>query len=486
MTAAGRPVRPPVPASRRAVVVGGGIAGATAALRLADAGLHVTLLESRPRLGGMAFSFHRDSPVGPLAVDNGQHVHLGCCTAYQWLLQRVGAGRHAPTARLDVPVLDAATGRTGRLRRNGLPAPFHLAASLAAYPHLTPAERAGAAGAALALRRLDPADPDLDGTDFASWLARHGQTSRAVAALWDLVGLATLNARAPQASLALAAMVFRTGLLSAPDAADIGVAGVPLGVLHDTRTRAALHRAGVDVRLQARVRRLVPAAPASGSGAPTWRVHVDGGGAGGNGLTAGTVVLAVPHQEAHRLLPSEALGDPDRLLGLGASPIVNIHVVYDRRVLRRPFFAALGSPVQWVFDRTSVSGMSGPGQYLTLSQSAAYDDIHRPTSELRDRYLPELRRMLPAARGARLLDFFVTRERNATFAPAPGSARMRPNSSTRLPGVHLAGAWTDTGWPATMESAVRSGLTAARTALRAVGRPCGVEPSHSIERRAVA
>lgn len=486
-------------ARRRAVVVGGGLAGTTAALRLADAGLQVTLLEAGPRLGGLAFSFRRDSPAGPLTVDNGQHVHLRCCTAYQWFLDRIGGTALAPVQRrLDVPVLDAATGRLGRLRRAALPVPLHLAGSLAAYPHLTPAERAGVARAALALRALDPADPDLDRTDFASWLRRRRQSPRAVEALWDLVGLATLNARAPQASMALAAKVFRTGLLSAPGAADIGVARVPLGGLHDTLARAALDRAGVDTRLRARVRALTatPEDAAQGAGVPAdgtpghgpvWHVTADrGGSAPAEEFTAGTVVLAVPNREAHRLLPDGALHDPGRLLSLGTSPILNIHVVYDRRVLRRPFFAALGGEVQWVFDRTGPSGLTGPGQYLALSQSAAHDEIDTPVKELRARYLPALRRLLPAARGAGVRDFFVTRERSATFAPHPGTARLRPGSRTRLPGVHLAGAWTDTGWPATMESAVRSGLTAARAALDSAGRPHDADPSHRTERRAVA
>jgi squalene-associated FAD-dependent desaturase len=483
---ADRPGAPP-PSARRAVVVGGGLAGTTAALRLADAGLHVTLLESRPRLGGLAFSFRRDSPAGSLSVDNGQHVHLRCCTAYQWFLERIGAAGHAPVQRrLDVPVLDALTGRLGRLRRTALPVPLHLAGSLAAYPHLTPAERAGAARAALALRELNPADPELDRTDFATWLRRHRQTPRTVEALWDLVGLATLNAHAAQASMGLAAMVFRTGLLSAPGAADIGVARAPLGHLHDVLARTALDRAGVHTHLRARVRELAPSAAAEPDAAGGWRLTLGDGAGYAEEMTAHTVVLAVPPREAHRLLPDGALPEPGRLLGLGSSPIVNIHVVYDRQVLRRPFFAALGGPLQWVFDRTAPSGLTGPGQYLALSQSAAHEEIDRPLSELRRRCLPALEQLLPAARGAGVRDFFVTRERHATFAPAPGVARLRPGSRTRLPGVHLAGAWTDTGWPATMESAVRSGLTAARTALGVAGRPQDADQSHSIERRAVA
>ncbi|MFF8713485.1 hydroxysqualene dehydroxylase HpnE [Streptomyces sp. NPDC015184] len=447
------------PRSSRAVVIGGGLAGITAALRLADAGLAVTLLEGRPRLGGLVFSFRR----GELTIDNGQHVYLRCCTAYQWFLDRVGGARLAPLQnRLDVPVLDVGRPsgpRLGRLRRNALPVPFHLAAGLAGYPHLSLAERAGVGRAALALGRLDPDDPALDTTDFGSWLARHGQSPRTVEALWDLVGVATLNATAPDSSLALAAKVFKTGLLSDPGAADIGWAGVPLGEIHDKLAREALDAVGVRTELRTKATAITRA---EGGG---WTVHVDG-----EHIGADTVVLAVPQREAHGLLPGGALDEPDRLLEIGTSPILNVHVVYDRKVLRRPFFTALGSPVQWVFDRTDASGLTGPGQYLAVSQSAAHEEIDLPVAELRRRYLPELERLLPAARGAGVQDFFVTRERTATFAPAPGVGRLRPGAPTRAPGLCLAGAWTATGWPATMEGAVRSGFSAASAALRALGR----------------
>ncbi|MPY35710.1 FAD-dependent oxidoreductase [Streptomyces adustus] len=444
---------------RDAVVVGGGLAGVTAALALADAGVRVTLLEGRPRLGGLAFSFQR----GDLTVDNGQHVFLRCCTAYRWFLERIEGTALAPLQdRLDVPVLDLdrpAGRRLGRLRRDALPVPLHLGRSLATYPHLSLAERARVGRAALALKGLDLADPALDDQDFGTWLAAHGQSARAVEALWDLVGVATLNAVAQDASLGLAAMVFKTGLLSDPGAADIGWAHVPLGELHDRLARKALDSAGVRTEVRTRVTSV------SQNENGRWSVQVPG-----ETLEADAVVLATAQREAHDLLPHGALDDPGRLLEIGTAPILNIHVVYDRKVLDTPFFAALGTPVQWVFDRTAASGLR-EGQYLALSQSAAQDDIDAPVAALRERYLPELERLLPGTRTAGVRDFFVTRERTATFAPTPGVGRLRPGARTQAPGLYLAGAWTATGWPATMESAVRSGVSAADAALSALGRP---------------
>ncbi|MFF7728748.1 hydroxysqualene dehydroxylase HpnE [Streptomyces sp. NPDC008001] len=459
-------------APSRAVVVGGGLAGITAALELADAGVRVTLLEGRPRLGGLAFSFRR----GDLTIDNGQHVYLRCCTAYSSFLDRIGALHLAPLQdRLDVPVLDvghpSGKPRLGRLRRAAsslFPVPLHLAASLATYPHLSLAERASVGRAALALRGLDPQDPALDGTDFAGWLRRKGQSDRTVEALWDLIGVATLNAPAGESSLGLATMVFKTALLTDPGAADIGWAHVPLGELHDTRARAALDAAGVRTLLRTRATGLRRAPDG------TWQLDAETGPGTAEQLTADTVVLAVPQRETHALLPEGALDEPGRLLEIGTAPILNLHVVYDRKVLRQPFFAALGSPVQWVFDRTESSGLAARGdggQYLAVSQSAAQEDIERPVAELRARYLPELERLLPAARGAGVRDFFVTRERTATFAPTPGVGRLRPTARTNTPGLYLAGAWTATGWPATMEGAVRSGVHAAGAALSRLGRP---------------
>ncbi|GDY28678.1 hydroxysqualene dehydroxylase HpnE [Gandjariella thermophila] len=430
------------------VVVGGGLAGLAAACRLADAGARVTVLEARARLGGATFSFRRDG----LVVDNGQHVLLRCYTEYLDFLRRLGvADRVHMQERFHVAVLGA-DGRRGELRRTGLPAPLHLAATLAGYRMLPVADRLRVLRAAQAMRRLDPADPVLDERSFGDWLAAHGQNAATVAALWNLITVAALNTDAAHASLALAAMVFRTALLDRADASDIGVPSVPLDALHAEPAAAYLRERGAEVRTRDAVRAVRPA----GSG---FEVVLDD-----RTVRADAVVLAVPPEPASRICPSDAVGEPGGWERLGSAPIVNVHVVYERRVTDEPFVAVVDSPVQWVFDRTSIAGTS-QGQYLAVSVSAAHRWVDTPTAELRELFLGELGRLLPAARGTRSTEFFVTRERRATFRQAPGTARLRPAAVTGLPGLLLAGAWTATGWPDTMEGAVRSGHEAARLAI---------------------
>ncbi|WP_063000932.1 hydroxysqualene dehydroxylase HpnE [Nocardia mikamii] len=452
----------------RVAVVGGGLAGITAALRCADAGCAVRLFESRPWLGGLTHSF----PRGDLWIDNGQHVFLRCCDRYLALLDRLGmrdAVRLQP--RLDIPVSGA--GRVGRLRRLPLPAPLHLSWALLRYPWLSPGARLRFVRAALALRAVDTTDPRTDTTSFGDWLRAHGQHRDAVDSLWDLVGIATLNARADDVSLALAATVFRIGLLTDSDAADIGWSRIPLRRLHGDAGQAALTAAGATV-----IHEKVTAVRRAEAG---WTVHT-----GAGEYAADAVVSAVPPTAAQALLPADAVDLPAKwAVALGSSPIVNIHVIYDRQVMDEPLRAGVGTVVQWVFDRTGASGLptaadsrgaaatgspgaaraAGPlpagAQYLAVSVSAADAFIDRPVAQLRREFLPALEQLLPAARAAQVADFFVTRERHATFRPAPGSARLRPPAATASPGLALAGAWTDTGWPATMEGAVRSGEAAA-------------------------
>jgi hydroxysqualene dehydroxylase len=443
------------------VVVGGGLAGLAAALAGADAGLRVTLVEGRPRLGGRTASFHRDSPVpgleGGFEVDTGQHVFLRCCVAYLGLLARLGVSDQVELQpRLDVPVLTPGADRPVRITRGGLPAPLHLGPALARYRLLSLPRRLRLARAALALRGVDPARPETDNQSFGDWLTAHGQDGETIAALWDLITVATLNSPARDSSLALAATVFQLGLLTDAAAGDLGWSRIPLGRLHGQAAQARLAEAGVTVLVGAKVGAL-ERRPGG------WEVSL----ADSEPITARRVVLAVPPSAAERLLPPGASSMPEGWSDrLSSSPIVNVHVIYDRPVLAEPFLAGVGSPVQWVFDRTESSGIGRPGaQYLAVSLSAARDTIGLPSKQVIDRIVPGLAELLPGARQALVLDAFVTREPTATFAPSPGTARWRPPARTDLPGLYLAGAWTATGWPDTMEGAVRSGNSAATALL---------------------
>ena len=431
----------------RVAVVGGGLAGLSAALECADQGASVTLFESRRRLGGATFSVRRKG----YWLDNGQHVALRCCTAYRGFLRRIGVERQLEIQpRLRIPVLDA-DGRAAVLDRTALPAPLHLALTLLRYRHLSVAERLASVRAATALQRLDPTDLGLDGQTFASWLRAHGQSPRAISALWNLIALPTLNLDAGEASLLPAVKVFRTGLLDESDACDVAVPRVPLQHLHADPAAAALRERGARIEVGAKVRRVVP----DGDG---FRLELRD-----ETESADAVVVAVPHLDLHRLVPDGVVA-ADALERLGTSPIVNVHLHFERRVLFEPFAAALDSPVQWLFDRTSSSGI-GHGQLVSVSLSGAEQELPLTQDEIVARALPALERLLPAARGAAVLDAAVTKEPRATFRARPGTAVLRPGARTAVHGLYLAGAWTDTGWPATMEGAVRSGRTAAQAAL---------------------
>ena len=468
------------------VVIGGGLAGITAAIALSEVGADVTLAEARPRLGGATTSFSRDG----LMVDNGQHVFLRCCVAYRGLLARLGmTGAVSLQDRFDVTVL--APGGRARLRRTALPGPLHMGQALVGYGFLTRAQRLRVARAALAMAALDPAKPELDTQRLGDWLAAHGQDERTRRVLWDLFTVSALNVDGDDANLSLAATVVKTALLGARDAADIGVPSVPLGVLHGQAAGALLARLGAQMRLSAKVAAIEVL---TGGPGPRFRVRLDGATRDGAGevIEADGVVLAVPSVVAARLMPAgtagpgtpgepAAMGDghglpgqpgPEQWRELATSPIVNVHVIYDRRVTRLPFAAAVDSPVQWVFDRTGPSGVRS-GQYLAVSLSAADGYVDVPASALRERFLPAMADLFPAARDARVSDFFVTRERRATLRQVPGCERLRPRAATVLPGLVLAGAWTDTGWPDTMEGAVRSGLNAARVLRRELAVPAG-------------
>jgi hydroxysqualene dehydroxylase len=427
----------------RVGVIGGGLAGIAAALALADAGAHVTLFERRAQLGGLTSSIERDG----LSFDNGQHVFLGCCSSYRAFIERIGASNEVYLQpRLNVPVL-APDGTRAAIRRTKLPAPFHLVASLARYRFLSLRERVGLVRAVLALRRLDPNDSSLDHETFASWLTRHGQSPRAIERLWNLIIQPTVNVPASETSLLLAAQVFRIGFLDRADGADMGWSTVPLAQLHGENALRSLQESEVSLNLSTSVTSITRTSSGAFSVVATEEAFI-----------FDALVVATAPRVAATLgaLP----GDEDLATKLGTSPIVNIHFVLDRKVTDLPMVACIDSPIEFLFDRTDASGVS-KGQCLVVSLSAADKYAAVGSSDLVPMFFDALCDLFPVAREAVVTTSVVTREHAATFRGVPGIESLRPSSVTAIPGLFLAGAWCNTGWPATMEGAVRSGNDAA-------------------------
>ncbi len=457
-------------------VIGGGLAGLTAALDLVEAGLPTVLFERRPFPGGKAYSF-RD-PNFEITLDNGQHITMRCCTAFQGLLDRLELGRLVSYQdELYVPVIDPfARGRRlsaiaarqppllRYLTNSAAPvtAPLHLAWSILTYAHLSAEEKARLGLAMDRIRRLSEAERrTLDRQTFAEWLSANGQTARMIQRIWDLIVLPTCNDRSADVSAAQAIQVFQVGFLTKPRAGDIGLFRGGLSVVSD-HALAAFRQLGGDARLTTPVHQI----GTDGSRA----VHVSYG-SNGQQQQISAAVLALPPQHALPLLPRGwRQREPFwRFERHQTSPIVNVHMQWDRTVMLGDFAAVLDPHVQFVFNRSRLHGISGPSHWVSVSISGAHEIIDDPQQAIVDRAEAGLRRALKRARSAKLLAARVVKEREATFRPLPGMAAHRPKPRTPIRNLALAGAWTDTGWPATMESAVRSGHAAAETILEQLG-----------------
>ncbi len=427
-------------AGARVVVAGGGLAGIAAAVEATACGARVTLVERRPFLGGKTFSF--TEPRTGIEIDNGQHVHLGCCTAYMALLDRLGSlGLTTIQPALEVAVRDR-RGTHGVLTAARLPPPLHMGPSFTRFGLLSTRERVSALRALVAIVALGPTGRrGLDDVTFGDWLRAHGQGDASIERFWDLLVLPTCNDRSDRVSAALATFVLTEGLMRTRGGSAIGWSLVGLSHLIDVPTRQYLTRAGGEVLTGHAV------------------IHAHGRGVtldDGTEIDADAVVVALPPGRARAVAPDAIPVDP----ALGESPIVNVHLWYDRPVMSQPVLAVVDSPVQWMFDRTAITGEGAPGQHLALSISGAHDEMGVPRAVLADQMDREIRVLLPAAGNAVLCDWAVIKDARATFAPSPGQASRRPGAITPVPGLVLAGNWTATGWPATMEGAVRSGLTA--------------------------
>jgi hydroxysqualene dehydroxylase len=404
-------------------VVGGGLAGLAAALELSRSGHTVTLAEARPTLGGAVQTLpEREGDPSP-PPDNGQHVALGCCTEYLEFVAEIGQASSLRRMRLGLPVV-AEDGSVATIRPGLL--------GLLRYGHVSLGERFAIAKVARKLGSLDPAAHDEE--TFGTVLRRLGQAQAGIDRFWDVFIRPALNLGTDAVSAAPAIFTVQTALLAGGDASDLLLPVAPLGDMHATAAGAELERRGVEISVGTRVAAL-------------------------DELDAEAIVLAVPPGESARLL-----GDPDP--GLGDSPIVSVHLLFDRPILRYPLAALLGSDAHWLFDRGALTGHAPErGQYVTVVSSGAPELLG-----LRGRALvEELAGQITERLGhAEVLWSRVSREPGATFAARPGTLRLRPGPETGRANVVRAGAWTNTGWPATMEGAIRSGREAARVLIASV------------------
>lgn len=448
--------RPP-----RVAIVGGGLAGLAAAAALVDRGLEIALYESRPRLGGRAGSF-TDPATGEL-VDNCQHVSMACCTNLADFCARVGT-RDLFRSVDEVVFLDE-RGRTSSLRAGPLPAPFHLAGSFLRARYLSPGERLRVAYG-LACLRFDRAG--RPGESFAAWLLRHGQTPRTIERYWGTVLISALNELPEQMDVAHARKIFFDGFLRNRQGFAMEVPLVPLGDLYGTRLEAWLKAHDVAVRLTTGVRSIEADDEGAVSGV-TLR--------NGERVAADFVVLAAPFDRVRGFFDDASLARLpaiEPLEAMRASPITGVHLWFDRVVCPMEHAVLVGRTVQWVFNHTSLQGREAPdggGQYLQLVVSAAYGLVSKTKEEILKIALDDLAALWPAAREATLRRWWVVTEHGATFAVRPGVDALRPRQRTPIEGLFLAGDWTSTGWPATMEGAVRSGYMAAEGVLEDLGRP---------------
>ncbi len=447
--------------SATVAVVGGGLAGLSAGCALAEAGFRVTLLERRPYLGGRASSY--EHPGTGEVVDNCQHVLLGCCTNLLDFYRRIGAEDKIRWYRRLVFLEPG--GRQSLIEPGWLPAPLHAAVSFLRTPALSLADKTAIARAMFSLARRLPAD---SGT-FLDWLRAHRQTERAIERFWKVVLVSALNEDLERASSRYAAMVFRESFLNSAAAGAMGLPAVPLTELYASAGDYIRARGG-EVRLRANVE----------------SIQADSCSTAALGCAYDYAILAAPWHVTAGLLPA---GSPAELLRsqlqrLEPSPITGVHFWFDRQITDLDHAVLLDRTIQWMFHKSRIfarpsrchserseESAVGGGSYVELVISSSKELVRRPREEIMELALRELGEFFPDVQNARLLKSTVIKEVNATFAPLPGSDACRPPQNTPWERVFLAGDWTQTGWPATMEGAVRSGYLAAEALCAHAGNP---------------
>jgi squalene-associated FAD-dependent desaturase len=432
-------------------VVGGGLAGLAAGCALSNAGFRVTLFERRSYLGGRASSYQH--PGTGEIVDNCQHVLLGCCTNLIHFYQSVGVEERIHW--YDRLIFLEPGGRASVIEPSWLPAPLHTAPAFLRAQCLEFSDKLAIARAMMALA---PATPPDRGEPFLSWLRQHGQTERAIERCWKTILVSALNEDVDRVSVPSAAQVIRESFLKSPSAGRMGVPKVPLTELYNAAGDYIRARGGeVKFRSAAESFRADPS-------------HVKLGMADGE-MSFDYLVFAIPFDVLERLLPDASAAEPlRRTLGqFATSPITGIHLWFDRQISDLDHAVLLDRTMQWMFHKSRLLGRSSDGSYVELVVSASKSLVEKSRAEIVELALKELREFFPEARHANLVKSTVIKEVHATYSPQPGIDVHRPPPETAWPRVFLAGDWTATGWPATMEGAVRSGYQAAESVAHVAG-----------------
>ena len=457
--------------SPRIVIVGGGLAGLAAAVALTERGLPCVLLESRPRLGGRASSFH--DPTTGEEIDNCQHVTLGCCTNFRHFCETTGLAeffRREPALHFIGP-----SGKVDRFAAGGLPAPMHLLGSFANLSYLSWRDKWALSQGLKALAR--PIAPQDESLPFSEWLTRHGQPAAVINRFWFVLLVSALSESLDRISLTHARKVIVDAFLANRDGWYVDIPTVPLEDLYGGRLTDWLTSRGSEIRLQSAAQKL----EMTGERISGIRLDAD------QVVTGDEFIVAVPFYRVRSLLPDLLDSHPD-LRGierLEPAPISSIHLWFDRPITDLPHAVFVDRLCQWMFNRT-VLGNRGvnpvpDGQpanrasearyYYQIVISASHQLSGRSKEEIQHDILKELAEVWPKTAEATLLHSRQVTEHRAVFSPVPGIDKLRPAQQTAISNLQLAGDWTSTGWPATMEGAVRSGYLAAANILRRLGRP---------------
>ncbi len=413
----------------------------------------MTLFERRPYLGGRASSYQH--PGTGEVVDNCQHVLLGCCTNLIQFYERLGVENKIRW--FDRLTFLEPGGRPSVIERSGLPAPFHNSPAFLRAACLSFSDKL-AIGAAMAA--LAPAMPRDKGESFLTWLHGHGQTKQAIERFWKPILISALNEELDRVSVPYAAQVVRESFLKSAAAGRMGVPTVPLTDLYSVAGDYISARGG-EVRVRSGVESFLTEPDKVKLLMPGEEASFD------------FVVFAVPFDALSRILPQTSAADPLRqvLARFETSPITGIHLWFDRQITDLDHAVLLDRTIQWMFHKSKLLGRNenGDGSYVELVVSSSKTLVEKPRSEIIEVALAELREFFPGAREANLVKSTVIKEVHATYSPRPGVDVYRPRPETVWPRVFLAGDWTATGWPATMEGAVRSGYTAAESVARVAG-----------------